>query len=236
MKFYTINNVSGSSNCLFNVYYDSISSNTIASVYGPNIPYLLATGLTFSQISSGNLVIVIPDSVNSIIISDTCGSGCPPVVNIFPSPTPTNTMTQTPTKTKTATPTQTRTSTPNVTTTNTSTPTKTQTATPTFRVTSTPTQTKTPTTTPTRTPTSQPLPPVGRPFISVWRTTTWLEEIELPYEPSGFFDGTIQWGDGSSSINSYANRKHTYTVPGTYTVTILGRIIGWSFNWTCPGT
>jgi hypothetical protein len=74
---------------------------------------------------------------------------------------------------------------------------------------------------------------VGRPFICVWRTTTPNEMIELPYDPAGIYDGSISWGDGTSSINSYANRRHTYSLPGTYTVTILGRIIGWSFYYTC---
>jgi hypothetical protein len=170
------------------------------------------------------------------LISDTCNSGCPPIVTLFPSPTPTNTPTNTPTRTSAVTPTPTRTSTPTVTTTKTSTPTNTPSATPTFQVTRTPTQTKTPTHTPTRTPTMQPLPPIGRPFISVWRTTTPNEVIELPYDPAGIYDGSISWGDGTSSINSYANRRHTYSLPGTYTIIILGRIIGWSFYWTCPGT
>jgi hypothetical protein len=119
MKFYLINNVSGSSSCLFNIYYNSVSTTTIASLYGPTTPYLLATGLTYSQVSSGNLVVVVPDSASSIIISDTCNSGCPPAITPFPTPTPTitntntTTRTQTPTRTLTRTPTITPTNTPN---------------------------------------------------------------------------------------------------------------------------
>jgi surface protein len=440
MKFYLINNVSGSSSCLFNVYYNTVSSNTIASLYGPSTPYSLATGLTYSQISSGNLVVVVPDSANSILISDTCGSGCPPVTTQFPTPTPTATITRTPTRTQTRTPTITPTKTPicdesfcsaggccnylilqewaygwiscngttyieqllkpgtyvcatsigsiyfdrplpagyvtrvgccnqvsnvrvelnmcdpnnyyiligttvssqpcglpgncpqfprtycgtvntytlyagenwyvgvigpqdgggipnykpitvevykdNVlvfydvlrensidpvsvlyneliqtsnnylvkiydqpteltptpTPTNPLTPNRTPTPTKTPTRTTTRTQTPTVTTTRTQTPTVTrsgcPIPPIGRPFISVWRTTTWLEQIELPYDPNGFYDGTIQWGDGTSSINSYANRTHSYAVPGDYTITITGRVIGWSFrfpSFTIPG-
>lgn len=66
-------------------------------------------------------------------------------------------------------------------------------------------------------------------FISVWVTTTPSESIMLPYETTGSYSGIIDWGDGTTSINSYANRAHTYTTPGTYTITITGTLIGWSF-------
>jgi surface protein len=66
-------------------------------------------------------------------------------------------------------------------------------------------------------------------FISVWVTTTSNESIMLPYETTGSYSGTINWGDGNISVNSYANRAHTYTTPGTYTITINGTLIGWSF-------
>jgi surface protein len=296
--------------------------SNLASIYGPTTPYSLASNLTFSQVSSGNLVVVLPDTAGSIIISDNCG--CPPVATLFPSPTPTNTPTTTPTKTKTATPTPTRTLTPTIT--NTKTPTPTITKTPagidcndcyyynvtisqddlnnainnqgstaqfnnkvclfnfrtcnvpslnvnyvydtagTYQIlglgtqniasifyynnaqpvvgqsfftrtvkyctpTPTPTLTQTPTRTPTLTPTRVvcPTPPIGRPFISVWRTTTPNEIIELPYDPNGFYDGTINWGDGTSSINSYANRRHTYSLPGQYRIFVTGRVIGFGF-------
>jgi surface protein len=66
-------------------------------------------------------------------------------------------------------------------------------------------------------------------FISVWVTTTSNESIMLPYETTGSYSGTIDWGDGNVLVNSYANRAHTYTNPGTYTITINGTLIGWSF-------
>ena len=75
--------------------------------------------------------------------------------------------------------------------------------------------------------TCSPIPPPS--FISVWVTTTPSESIMLPYETTGTYNGTIDWGDGSTSVNSYANRAHTYTTPGTYTITISGTLIGWSF-------
>ena len=66
-------------------------------------------------------------------------------------------------------------------------------------------------------------------FISIWRTTSPSETIELPYETSGFYYGTIDWGDGETSNNIYNNRIHTYVTPGDYTITITGTLIGWSF-------
>jgi surface protein len=75
--------------------------------------------------------------------------------------------------------------------------------------------------------TCSPIPPPS--FISVWVTTLPSESIMLPYETTGLYNGTIDWGDGNTSTNSYANRAHTYTTPGTYTITISGTLIGWSF-------
>ena len=35
-------------------------------------------------------------------------------------------------------------------------------------------------------------------------------------------DGTIDWGDSSTSVLSYANRTHTYASGGVYTISISG--------------
>ncbi len=134
-----------------------------------------------------------------------------------PAPTPSVTPTQTVTPTPTITPTETITPTP--------TPTITPTETPTQTPTITPTETITPTVTPT--PTSTPPPPA---FVSVWRTTSPSESITLPYSATAVYDGIINWGDGNTSVNSYANRTHTYTTAGNYTVTITGAINGFAFN------
>ena len=67
------------------------------------------------------------------------------------------------------------------------------------------------------------------PFISIWTTTFPNETIELPYETSGFYYGTIDWGDGTITNNEYINRSHIYVIPGTYTITITGTLIGWCF-------
>jgi surface protein len=109
------------------------------------------------------------------------------------------------------------------------TPTPTLTLTPTLTSTiptPTPTLTSTITPTPTPTPTS---PPIGDSFISVWRTTSPNETINLPYNGASTYSGTINWGDGNTSVNSYGNRSHTYTTPGDYTVTINGITNGFSF-------
>ena len=128
-----------------------------------------------------------------------------------PTPTPTKTPTPTPTKTLTPTPTKTLT------------PTPTQTLTPTL--TSTPTLTPTPTIT----STPQCVPFSGTDFTTTWETTSPNETITLPYESLGTYSGIIDWGDGNTSVNSYANRDHTYATAGTYTVTICGTIEGWNF-------
>ena len=108
------------------------------------------------------------------------------------------------------------------------TPTPTPSITPTYTPTPTPTITPTNTVTPTYTPTPTPTLPVA--FISVWRTTGATESITLPYSVSGNYSGTIDWGDGSFSANSYTNRTHTYSTPGDYTVRIYGIIKTMCFN------
>ena len=86
-----------------------------------------------------------------------------------------------------------------------------------------PSTTPTPTFTPTPTQTPAPIPS----FISVWTASS---PIELPYSPTGTYSGTIDWGDGNISANTYANRTHNYALSGDYTVTITGVIEGWNFD------
>ena len=54
-------------------------------------------------------------------------------------------------------------------------------------------------------------------------TTVTSTSVELPYDALGTYSGTINWGDGNTSVNSYANRTHTYTAAGVYTIEISGR-------------
>jgi surface protein len=70
-------------------------------------------------------------------------------------------------------------------------------------------------------------------FITTWETTTAGESITLPYlNPitGSNYTGIIDWGDSTTSVNSYVNRIHLYSTPGTYTVTICGTIEGWEFS------
>ena len=165
----------------------------------------------------------VPTGVSCTLFGD-CPT-CP-----TPTPTPTKTPTPTPTLTKTPTPTPTKTLTP------TPTPTKTLTPTPTKTLTPTPTKTVTPTKTPTPTPTPPCVPFSGTDFTSTWATTSPNETITLAYESAGTYSGIIDWGDGNTSVNSYANSTHTYATAGTYTVTIgCGTIEGWDFALTTGG-
>ena len=94
--------------------------------------------------------------------------------------------------------------------------------------TSTTSTTTTTTSTTSTTTTTTTLPPTN--FISTWRTTTASESITLPYSNTGTYTGTIDWGDGTTSDNSYANRAHTYTTAGDYIVTVFGLINNFSFG------
>jgi len=47
--------------------------------------------------------------------------------------------------------------------------------------------------------------------------------MTMPYYNGFTYNGTIDWGDGTTSANAY-NANHTYSTAGTYTVTINGAI------------
>ena len=102
------------------------------------------------------------------------------------------------------------------------TPTPTSTSTPTQTI--TPTPSVTPSITPTITPTPSTTPPI--PFIAAIDTTSSGNnfEVTLPYLVSGVYSGTINWGDGTITDNSFATRSHTYVTSGTYTIIINGTI------------
>jgi surface protein len=73
-------------------------------------------------------------------------------------------------------------------------------------------------------------PPPAVLFTTTWTTTVPGQLIILPYSALGTYSGTIDWGDATTSVNSYANRNHYYASPGTYTVEINGTCNGWNFN------
>jgi surface protein len=68
------------------------------------------------------------------------------------------------------------------------------------------------------------------PHISEWLTTVPNETVTLPYVIIGSYVGIIDWGDGTTSENTYDNRTHTYVTPGYYNITIYGRVRGFRFN------
>lgn len=67
-------------------------------------------------------------------------------------------------------------------------------------------------------------------FISTWRLNSSPQSITLPYLETGNYSGTIDWGDGQISTNSYSARTHNYTNAGDYIITIEGVTEGWSFE------
>jgi surface protein len=69
-------------------------------------------------------------------------------------------------------------------------------------------------------------------FVSTWDTTqagSASDTVVLPLLSGGTYSGTIDWGDGSTSALSYANRTHVYASSGIYNVTISGTIEGFGF-------
>ena len=68
-------------------------------------------------------------------------------------------------------------------------------------------------------------------FVTVWNVASDGETVTLPLEVAGVYSGTIDWGDSNSDDLTYANRAHTYTTAGTYTITISGDTLqGWAFK------
>ena len=74
-------------------------------------------------------------------------------------------------------------------------------------------------------------PAVNPDFVTTWNVASDGETVTLPLKSGGTFSGTIDWGDSNSDDLTYANRAHTYTTAGTYTITISGDTLqGWAFE------
>jgi len=69
-----------------------------------------------------------------------------------------------------------------------------------------------------------------KPFIATFRTTSANESITLPYNQSGEYSGTIDWGDGTITTNTFENREHIYLTAGDYDITVLGEINYFKFR------
>jgi len=77
---------------------------------------------------------------------------------------------------------------------------------------------------------NNPCPIASNNFTTTWQTTTASETIYLPYTTIGSYSGTINWGDGNITPNTFNDKTHIYLTPGTYTVTIIGTCDGWNFT------
>lgn len=95
--------------------------------------------------------------------------------------------------------------------------------------TTTSTSTSTSTTTTSTTTTIAPSP-----MILTFNIATNGGSLTLPYDSGSTPTGTIYWGDGSSSANTYVNRTHVYATAGNYDVTLDGT--GPTFNFGINGT
>ena len=75
---------------------------------------------------------------------------------------------------------------------------------------------------------------MGHPsFISTWTTTSAPQDVVLPLIASGYYNFTVNWGDGTTdTITAYNQSEvtHAYASAATYTVTITGVCVGWQFN------
>jgi trimeric autotransporter adhesin len=66
-------------------------------------------------------------------------------------------------------------------------------------------------------------------FETRWTIPTNNYSITLPYVESSGLSGTIDWGDGTVTSNTYTNRTHTYATAGDYNVVIDGECTKWNF-------
>jgi surface protein len=71
------------------------------------------------------------------------------------------------------------------------------------------------------------------PFITTWKTdnagSSLSNQITIPTQGGGY-NYTVDWGDASTTTGVTGNTTHTYSVPGTYTVSISGTFPGIYFN------
>jgi len=211
---FTVTLTSGTNAGPYNIYYNSVSTSTLADLFGTTNK---AENLTLSQVQSG-VVIEVPNNATSIIFFNTdpdVATDCPTNQEVYsltplestatPTPTPTNTPTPTATDTPTATPTNTPTATP------TNAPTNVPTNTPTNTPTATPTNTPTNTPTPTPTATDLPEPCVGIEFNGKEGTVG----SEVTYEgcDGNTYSLSVPGGDSVEPPRCVRNNSWSYSNP-----------------------
>lgn len=70
-------------------------------------------------------------------------------------------------------------------------------------------------------------------FITTWTVPMANSSgnfIRLPFYNSSYYSGSIYWGDNTFSAASQSNSAHTYSTPGTYTVSMNGLTTGFTFK------
>ncbi len=72
-------------------------------------------------------------------------------------------------------------------------------------------------------------------FVTTWKTdnpgASASNQITIPTHPDEIYDYNINWGDGTSDVNVNGDITHTYSSPGTYTVSISGNFPRIYFNY-----
>ena len=80
---------------------------------------------------------------------------------------------------------------------------------------------------------------VFTPFVSTWKTdnlssgSSTATQVKLPLIYTGTYNFVVDWGDGTQNTITTWNQAavtHTYSVAGTYQITIKGICKGWRFN------
>ena len=70
---------------------------------------------------------------------------------------------------------------------------------------------------------------VRGPFISTWKVK---DRVQLPLCSDSKLNCAVQWGDGTSNTLTAFDQPgagHTYSQPGTYTITVSGLMDGFAF-------
>lgn len=214
-KNFYVKIVSGSDAGPYNIYYDQVSSENIATNFNTS---LLATGVTYTELTINlGFHVSVPDSATKLIVYNTntrviteCESNIDET--FLPTPTPTSTATATPTSTETPTPT------PSPSPSSTETPTPTPTGTPT----PTPSPSPSPTETPTSTPTSTPIP-TSTPTPTPTPNCDFYFDLSVNHSPTdiSLTNNTI---NENNSINTIIGALSTSTLDtgDTHTYSIVG--------------